>query len=91
MDDLGEHRRHRLVARALHDLHEIRQEDRHADRRDQRREAERAAQRPIGEPLDRPVPERGQHHAGDQHDDEGQRERVDAENLGQDAERRSAR
>ena len=49
------HRRDRLVARALRDLHEVRQEDRHADRRDQRRQPERAAQRPVGDPLDRPV------------------------------------
>src|ERR1700719_2492715 len=84
-DELAlQHRGNRLVARALGDLHEIRQQDRHSDRRNQRRQPVRAAQRPVGDPLDRPVDERGQHHGDDEHDDERHHHRADAEPRGDD-------
>ena len=43
IDAAGEHRRDRLDARALRQLHHVLQEDRHADRRDQRRQTRRTA------------------------------------------------
>ena len=82
-DHVAQDRRHRLVARALRDLHQVRQEDRHADGGDQRRQPEGAAQGPVGEPLDRPGPQRGQQHADDEDDEQGDGQRADAENLRQ--------
>jgi hypothetical protein len=83
-DDLLQHRRHRLVAGPLRNLHEIHQEDRHADRGDQRRETERAAQGPVGQPFDGPAHERSQQHADDQDDEQRQKNRTDAEPCGKD-------
>ena len=75
--------RRRLVARTLHDLDEVRQEDRHADRRNERREPEGASERPVGEPLDGPVPQAGQRHRCDQHHDERDRKRAQMKDLGE--------
>ncbi len=70
--DLADHRRDRLVARTLRDLHEIGQRDRHADGGDQRRQPERAAKRPVRHFFDRPVVEAGKQHRHDHHDQQEQ-------------------
>ena len=82
-DHLAQHRGHRLVARALGHLHQVRQEDRHADGGDQRGKPEGAAQGPVGEPLDGPGPERGEQHPQDQHDEQRDRQRAEAQHLRQ--------
>ncbi len=83
MDDLAEDRRHGLVAGSLHDIDEIGEKDRGPERGDERGQAKRAAQAPVGHPLDDEVPQRGQHHRGDEHEDEDKRQRGQAEDLRQ--------
>src|SRR5262249_45133627 len=55
----------------------------HADGRDQRRERKGAGQRGVGDALDRPVDEGGEQHGDDEHDQERNHERADAEPGGQ--------
>ena len=72
-------RRHRLDARALGDLRIIGQHERHADGRQHRRQAERMAQRPVGDALHGPAIERGDRHRHQQHDEQDQWDRGQAE------------